>query len=174
MGFGWKIINLGDFLDHIWPMKAQVPETQQQLKDQRRVIFQERQRKPLNQEAGLRSKAFNNKKSFGLEQFLGAFWQQRNSEKRAGSWDCVARQYISFFFFFMSLLQYFSPHLTCTLLSVYRIIVNLQCCVSFKCIAKWFKHTIYIYIYMFVAQSCPTLWDPIKCNPSGPSVHGLL
>lgn len=83
-------------------MKAQVPETQQQPKDQRRVIFQERQRKLLNQEAGLRSKSFNNRKSFGLEQLLGAFWVQRNSEKRAGSWDCVARHYISFFLSFLT------------------------------------------------------------------------
>jgi len=103
------------------------------------VIFQERQRKLLNQEAGLRSKSFNNRKSFGLEQLLGAFWVQRNSEKRAGSWDCVARHYISFFLSFlttMSLLQYFSPHLACTLLSVYRSIVNLQFCVSIKCTAR--------------------------------------
>ena len=134
-------------------MKAQVPETQQQPKDQRRVIFQERQRKPLNQEAGLRSKAFNNRKSFGLKQFLGGFWGQRNSEKRAGSWDCVARHYISFFLSFlmtMSLLQYFSPHLACTLLSVYRSTVNLQFCVSFKCTARWFKYTVYIYICIYI------------------------
>ena len=111
-------------------MKAQVPETQQQPKDQRRVIFQERQRKPLNQEAGLRSKAFNNRKSFGLKQFLGGFWGQRNSEKRAGSWDCVARHYISFFLSFlmtMSLLQYFSPHLACSLrLNLTRAVSGLS------------------------------------------------
>ena len=25
-----------------------------------------------------------------------------------------------------------------------------------------------------VAQSCPTLWDPIDCNPSRASVHGIF
>ena len=24
------------------------------------------------------------------------------------------------------------------------------------------------------AQSCPTLWDPVDCSPSGSSVHGIL
>ena len=36
---------------------------------------------------------------------------------------------------------------------------------------------IYIYIYMvkvLVAQLCPTLWDPMNCSPSSPSVHGFL
>ena len=32
----------------------------------------------------------------------------------------------------------------------YWIIVNLQCCVSFKCIAKWFS---YAYIYFFILFS---------------------
>ena len=25
-----------------------------------------------------------------------------------------------------------------------------------------------------VAQSCPTLWDPVDCSPPGSSVHGVL
>ena len=25
---------------------------------------------------------------------------------------------------------------------------------------------------VLVAQSCPTLWDPMDCSPPGPSVHG--
>ena len=25
-----------------------------------------------------------------------------------------------------------------------------------------------------VAQSCPTLWDPVDCSPPGSSVHGIL
>ena len=25
-----------------------------------------------------------------------------------------------------------------------------------------------------VAQSCPTLWDPMNCRLPGPSVHGIL
>ena len=27
---------------------------------------------------------------------------------------------------------------------------------------------------VLVAQSCLTLCDPMKCSPSGPSVHGIL
>ena len=27
---------------------------------------------------------------------------------------------------------------------------------------------------MLVSQSCPTLCDPMDCNPSGPSVHGTI
>ena len=29
-------------------------------------------------------------------------------------------------------------------------------------------------VKVLVAQSCPTLWDPMNCNPSGSSVHRLL
>ena len=25
-----------------------------------------------------------------------------------------------------------------------------------------------------VAQSCPTLWDPVDCSPPGSSIHGIL
>ena len=25
-----------------------------------------------------------------------------------------------------------------------------------------------------VAQSCPTLWDPMDCSPSGSAIHGIL
>ena len=25
-----------------------------------------------------------------------------------------------------------------------------------------------------VAQSCPTLWDPVDCSPPGSSVHGIF
>ena len=25
-----------------------------------------------------------------------------------------------------------------------------------------------------VAQSCPTLWDPMDCSPPGSSVHGIF
>ena len=27
---------------------------------------------------------------------------------------------------------------------------------------------------VLVAQSCPTLCDPMDCSPPGPSVHGIL
>lgn len=75
-GLGEKPLKLGDFLDLIRPVKTQVPETQEQLKDQLRVILQGRQGKPPNQEAGLRSKAFNNRKPrhSELKQYLGSFW----------------------------------------------------------------------------------------------------
>ena len=42
-----------------------------------------------------------------------------------------------------------------------------------------FSHYIYIYICVCmkeseVAQSCPTLWDPIDCSPPGSSIHGVF
>ena len=30
------------------------------------------------------------------------------------------------------------------------------------------------YVCVLVAQSCPTLWDPMDCNPRGSSLHGIL
>ena len=29
-------------------------------------------------------------------------------------------------------------------------------------------------VCVLVAQSCPTLCDPLDCSPPGPSVHGIL
>ena len=29
-------------------------------------------------------------------------------------------------------------------------------------------------VKVLVAQSCPTLWDPMNCSPPGSSVHGIL
>ena len=29
-------------------------------------------------------------------------------------------------------------------------------------------------VKVLVAQSCPTLWDPMDCSPRGSSVHGIL
>ena len=29
-------------------------------------------------------------------------------------------------------------------------------------------------VKVLVAQSCPTLSEPMDCSPSGPSVHGIL
>ena len=37
-----------------------------------------------------------------------------------------------------------------------------------------FFFAFYIVIVLLVAQSCPTLWDPLDCNPPGSSVHGVL
>ena len=31
-----------------------------------------------------------------------------------------------------------------------------------------------VYVCVLVAQSCPTLWDPMDCSPPGSSVHGIL
>ena len=37
----------------------------------------------------------------------------------------------------------------------------------------WFKKCLY-HPPSEVAQSCPTLWDPVDCSPPGSSVHGIL
>ena len=29
-------------------------------------------------------------------------------------------------------------------------------------------------VKVLLAQSCPTLWDPMNCSPPGSSVHGIL
>ena len=29
-------------------------------------------------------------------------------------------------------------------------------------------------VCVLVAQSCPTLWDPMDCSPPGSSVHGIF
>ena len=33
---------------------------------------------------------------------------------------------------------------------------------------------LYLKTKKFVAQLCPTLWDPMNCSPPGFSVHGIL
>ena len=37
-----------------------------------------------------------------------------------------------------------------------------------------YKNMLNISVYVLVAQSCPTLWDHVDCNPPGFSVHGIL
>ena len=72
------------------------------------------------------------------------------------------------------------------------------CCVNFCCTAKWFSYTYTYHTYIFhilflynllqdteysytvketeseVAQSCPTLCDPMDCSLPGFSVHGIF
>ena len=48
----------------------------------------------------------------------------------------------------------------------YWSIVDLQCCVNFCCVAKWFSYP------LCCAQSHPTLCDSMDCSPQDSSVHG--
>ena len=36
------------------------------------------------------------------------------------------------------------------------------------------KKDMFVGVYVLVAQSCPTLCDPMDCSPPGSSVHGIL
>ena len=54
------------------------------------------------------------------------------------------------------------------------IVVYLQSCINFCCIAKWFSY-IYICVHVCVharsvTQSCPTLCNPMDCVACRPSV----
>ena len=43
------------------------------------------------------------------------------------------------------------------------------------CLPFWIlrvPNNIFQYVLCLIAQSCPTLFDPMDCNPSGSSVHG--
>ena len=42
--------------------------------------------------------------------------------------------------------------------------VDLQCCVSFKCIAQWFRYCCLVAV----------MSDPMDCSPPGSSVHGIF
>ena len=51
----------------------------------------------------------------------------------------------------------------------YWHIVDLQSCVNFCSTAKWLSYT---YVLCLVAQSCPTLCDPMDCSSPDSSLHG--
>ena len=51
-------------------------------------------------------------------------------------------------------------------LNLFYCRVDLQCCVNFCCIAKWFSYP------LCCAQSHPTLCDLMDCSPQDSSVHG--
>ena len=79
-------------------------------------------------------------------------------------------------------------------INLYWGIVDLQCCVSFSCRAQWISYTLHIFIpfpyrslqsietsslccivqFSSVAQSCPTLCDPMNCSTPGLPVHHQL
>ena len=44
--------------------------------------------------------------------------------------------------------------------------------VLFKCLT--IDNAKFKIMKVLVAQSCPTLWDPMGCSPPGSSVHGVL
>ena len=65
-------------------------------------------------------------------------------------------------------------------------IVDLQCCVSLRCIAKWFRY-IYMYVYIYIYTHTHTymcayisvlsgfqLCNPMDCSPPGFSVHRIF
>ena len=48
-------------------------------------------------------------------------------------------------------------------------LLHLRHCGFFTTSATWEAYT----VLCFVAQSCPTLCNPVDCSPSGSSVHGI-
>ena len=63
----------------------------------------------------------------------------------------------------------------------YWSIVHLQCCVSLRYTAKWFTYRYILFQIIFhyrllseVAQSCPTLCDPMDCSLPCSSIHGIF
>ena len=53
----------------------------------------------------------------------------------------------------------------------YGNIVDIQCGGSVRCTAKWFS---YVCVVVLVTQLCPTLCDPMDCNPPGSLVQGTF
>ena len=41
------------------------------------------------------------------------------------------------------------------------------------CLLPLFDDKPTVILQIVVAKSCPTLWDPMDCNPPGSSVHGI-
>ena len=68
---------------------------------------------------------------------------------------------------------------------LYWSIVDLWCCVSFRCPAPWFSYTficvctcsfsiLFHYSLLLVSPSCLTLCDTMDCSLPGSSAHGIL
>ena len=78
----------------------------------------------------------------------------------------------SFYFFYKIYFIYFNYifFLLFFKINFYWNRAALQCCVSFYCTAKWTSSQ-----FSSLAQSCPTLWDPMDCSTPGfPVLHKLL
>ena len=58
-------------------------------------------------------------------------------------------------------------------LSTAQHTVDLQCCLSFRCIETWFSYK-YVRACVLNSFSCVPLWEPMDCNPPDSSVHGIL
>ena len=76
---------------------------------------------------------------------------------------------ISNFFFVKS---YSGIHIKCLIVNL--IHVNSQENTNLYCFAALHYYYMLLWSEMLVAQSCPTLCDPMDCSPPGSSVHGIL
>ena len=91
-----------------------------------------------------------------------SWWGSQVERGWKTKWELLVSLVILFFFFNL----------------FYWSIPELQHCVNFHCIAKWFSYThtyVYILFHISSVQSCPILWDPMDCSmPSFPVLHYLL